>query len=64
MIFFVVAALAFLITQIPRELRAISIELERGRKIERSCPDTPLERLASIIDSRSCTSTRCRPRSG
>ena len=49
MIFFVVAALLFLITQIPRELRSISVELSE-EQVRRGCAGTPLERLAGTID--------------
>ncbi|GAA2109904.1 hypothetical protein GCM10009841_31530 [Microlunatus panaciterrae] len=48
-LFFGVAALLFLITQIPRELEAIHTDLSED-SVQSSCRDTPLQRLAAMID--------------
>lgn len=47
--FFAVAALLFLITQIPRELHALDVDLGEP-SVRSSCADTPLESLSGIID--------------
>lgn len=48
-LFFVAAALLFLISQIPRELSALDVDLSPAQ-IEKTCVDTPMERLAQTID--------------
>jgi hypothetical protein len=46
---FALAATLFLITQVPREVRAIDVGLA-PEQVQASCARTPLERLATIVD--------------
>lgn len=52
--FFAGAALLFLVTQIPRELQKIDVQLN-ATTVREACQDTPLERLAERLELESVT---------